>query len=195
MKKMIMAAALVCAAAIANAGTISWKSGNLYIASSAEGGWDNSATTQLVGKQGIVAYVAAILVDQETYNGLQGKSQADIWEAYGNAEDISALSGVKVATTGTTNNATPQTNADANTTYYAVVLAAYHDATYNKDMYIATTATATAGATGAGSAANIISNVGAAQGWQTATAPIPEPSSGILLILGMAGLALRRRRA
>ena len=33
-------------------------------------------------------------------------------------------------------------------------------------------------------------------GWySTASAPVPEPTSGLLMLLGMAGLALRRRRA
>ena len=35
-----------------------------------------------------------------------------------------------------------------------------------------------------------------AGGWYTAAAaPVPEPTSGLLMLLGMAGLALRRRRA
>jgi len=31
--------------------------------------------------------------------------------------------------------------------------------------------------------------------WATASSPTPEPTSGLLLLIGMAGLALRRRRA
>ena len=37
-------------------------------------------------------------------------------------------------------------------------------------------------------------SVGTAGGWYTAAA-VPEPTSGLLMLLGMAGLALRRRRA
>ena len=35
----------------------------------------------------------------------------------------------------------------------------------------------------------------AGSGTFTATSPVPEPTSGLLMLLGMAGLALRRRRA
>ena len=31
--------------------------------------------------------------------------------------------------------------------------------------------------------------------WSGAVASVPEPTSGLLILLGMAGLALRRRRA
>ena len=36
-------------------------------------------------------------------------------------------------------------------------------------------------------------STGAATAWSTAA--VPEPTSGLLMLLGMAGLALRRRRA
>ena len=36
---------------------------------------------------------------------------------------------------------------------------------------------------------------GAKTTWMATTTPIPEPTSGLLLLLGVAGLALRRRHA
>ena len=40
-----------------------------------------------------------------------------------------------------------------------------------------------------------IGGTGAATAWIAVPADIPEPTSGVLMLLGMAGLALRRRRA
>ena len=72
---------------------------------------------------------------------------------------------------------------------WAVVIATYYDENLEKDFYIATTVANTyVAGTKKGSAANIISGVA---DWQT----VPEPTSGLLLLLGVAGLALRRRRA
>lgn len=44
-----------------------------------------------------------------------------------------------------------------------------------------------------GSMGTNLYGTGAALSWQTATA-VPEPTSGLLVLLGMAGLALKRKR-
>ena len=43
--------------------------------------------------------------------------------------------------------------------------------------------------------ANNLGGTGAATSWQSTSSGVPEPTSGLLMLLGVAGLALRRRRA
>ncbi len=58
------------------------------------------------------------------------------------------------------------------------------------------TVTGASDSTGAASIVDETWNFGATMySGVTASAPVPEPTSGLLMLLGMAGLALRRRRA
>lgn len=200
MKKLIIAAAAIAMSVVASAATCNWASGNMYIAAGENGGWA-AGTANLVKNQGVTVNMAVFLITDTQFEQLSSASRSELWEAYGN-EDITKLGiGKEVSTTlvGSNNagaaNAITVADADAASgVMYAVVVAAYHDATYNKDMYIATTAKSTYNsATGKGTAGNLISGQ-SATGW-TAVETIPEPTSGLLLLLGMAGLALKRKHA
>jgi len=66
-------------------------------------------------------------------------------------------------------------------------------------MYYAERASVTTGDDGNGSfttfgAGTIASQTAAASAWSSAGS-VPEPTSGLLMLVGLAGLALRRRRA
>ena len=201
MNKIMIAAAIVCAAVVGQAATINWSSGTLKRALNDDGGWG----TALRGSNGGLA-VQVFLTDATTYDSLQGKSQAELlaWTAGKKAD------GEKSTSVATDNNITGSTKASVyihegeetarGDNQYAVIIYNYTDLNGdskfkdNKDFYMAGTAmklgteitndgsTYTVGSIGSG-----IAN------WQAES--VPEPTSGLLLLLGVAGLALRRRRA
>ena len=204
MKKLIIAVAAIASAVAVNAATVNWASGTLRGAANADGGWGTAsiANASKDPTSGTAWYMAVYLVDATTYNSLT--TQESIWK-YTGAKKVSDLAGTDTATyksvTKTSGNAaSASTDASVGTTYYAAVIAGYHDVALDKDFYLASRATID-GATidNAGntySVSGILTNVGttaasAGGGWQV----VPEPTSGLLMLLGMAGLALRRRRA
>jgi len=185
---MIALAAAGLAVAV-QAGTVTWGSGSLYTAATADGGW--SSTTAMSASQLIT--MSVYLVDASTYATVSAMSQADMYDwSKGQAADYTAQN----YTTKYIGAATAKdTSAPASTTYNSIIIATYTDSSFGKEFYIANAASGTTSATGMLTLSNLVSTPGAASGWQTASAPIPEPTSGLLMLLGMAGLALRRRRA
>lgn len=184
MKKLMILAAAVVVSVAANAAAIEWASGTITLADS-----------KTAGKDAVAGYL--FLVDASTYatysSITDGKALSDaVYAAYGSKTDTASHAGsstkkgvVKLSDT---------TEYSSGNTAYGIILYMEGDnymgnyATYTFDSSMDTTignlATTIGGDIGGGSSATA---------WSTAA--VPEPTSELLMLIGMAGLAVRRRRA
>ena len=192
MKKLIVALGAVALAVSAQAATVRWNSGTIYAPASATG---TSSTT--ARDASITAYLYTFS-SLDAYNAAKAKDVVSLYNEY--------VKGGKEATATASSNAGGQANiqqagaADGSTDspvdVYGMVLyvdtatAASYDgvdafvkAGFAADLYKDTT-----GLT--------FGNLGTQQtAWTAVGQSVPEPTSGLLLLLGMAGLALKRKRA
>ena len=167
----MIAAAIVCAAAFAQAGSFMWGVENVsgYNGDSSDG------------------YQAWLI---QNYTGtVTGDNLADVIATYGAADDWGGIE------SGATDGSSSSFGAD--TTVNAFVLVVDSDDVSNAEHFFTTdTLTAISNGMAVFDPSNLsfdASATASTASW-TATAA-PEPTSGLLLLLGVAGLALRRRRA
>ena len=184
MKKLVILSCAAVFAGLSHAASYTWGSGALKTAAGKDGGW--SSVT--VNNAGALVTMSIYLIDATTYDGLAEKSMMDLYKAYNT--QTASLTGQNKNALGNLIGAITVKETDApDATQYAVVIASYKDATYG-DMFIATRIAAMyTSASKTGTATNMISSVSG--GWSA----VPEPTSGVLLALGLCGLALRRKRA
>ena len=170
MKKLIIAAAIVCAAAVSQASTVNWGlSGNVDATTYA------SATAYL------------ICVDSLAKPTLTAETAASWYEANGSSLASTAFRSATV-TDGEVYESEDIAEAIGRKNYWLVIVA-----DDEKNIAVSTTTKALNITTGSLS----VNAVWTASTQMTsfATTSVPEPTSGLMLLLGIAGLALKRKRA
>ena len=193
MKKLIMMIAVVAAAVAANAASVTWGAAKGYLY---EAGSD---TTKVTSGDAYLMFVTASYTQSDLVNAFNaaGGDVAATLAAMGASGAMATGAGevgsnARIATTSSTYAMTGDMDAyfvvfNGDNMYISATKAAAYDTVTDKTS-IAFDAMSTSSKLAAADASAGYSNAG----WYTA---VPEPTSGLLMLVGLAGLALRRRRA
>lgn len=180
MKKLIIVVAALTIGIVAQAANVNWTTGALYLPNP-DGSWSSTqATSSTAGNWSIVV-------------SFFDSTQAPF--AAGGTLSDNSITDLTHALNGGASGFENGKN------YYMSAILTYttDDYTFTKEFDKVAFTTKTSGASTANMQATALLttkmiDTSAPLGW-TITSNVPEPTSGLLMLLGIAGLALRRRRA
>lgn len=203
MKKLMFMLTAAAMAVATNAATVSWTVTGVTEGSTAL----NSGHTYMFFTDSAASAASQIAA----LTALEGKGATSLTTAMGAAawndtKKATAAGTFSIGTTAALGGYTLPKNEDlglaGNTKYYAyAVIFDTETITDSSNYIIAQGAVTTNGATtrDSSSSMNTLFNLGsqASQTWHAVktSTDVPEPTSGLLMLIGMAGLALRRKRA
>ena len=182
MKKLVIMCVAVAAACVANAAAIQWGSGNVYL----------SDGTTKAGKDDVTA-----ILWESTTDAYSGLSAADLYAAKDNTSSITGYAKSQNTTALGAVNLKSGTSYASGTDVYCAILYVNN----KEGGYIASFGQATAGTTQVNISDMTVYNGGSLGGTPRGPAidkstwgNVPEPTSGLLLLVGAGMLALRRKR-
>ena len=185
MKKLVIMCVAVAAACVAQAAAVQWNSGTLYL---------SDGTTKAVKDQ-VTAYFW-----ESTTDVFSGKTAAELYAAKDNPSSISGYVKSQNSTALSALNLTSGTSFASGTDVYSAILYVNNE----EGGYMASFGHATAGTTKVTVADMSVYNGGSFNGvagpaidksnWGSGSGGIPEPTSGLLLLVGAGMLALRRKQ-
>ena len=186
MKKLFIAAVAVALAFGAQAASCKWSTGTTIKAPNDDGSFSSANA----GNNTLTMYVW--IVTESVYNSTSLDAINSMDTSSATSKTGSGAAGISVQTT--INDWT----ANQDNPVYALILTKYKSG--DVEAYIANKAVGNINGSGTGgTVSNLAKNIGgtggsAITGW-SGMGDVPEPTSGILMLVGLGALALRRRKA